>query len=46
MKAAVSYDNGGPEVLRYADAPDPRCPENGVVLDIEVISVHIAGRDP
>ena len=26
MKAAVIYENGGPDVLRYEDAPDPACP--------------------
>jgi hypothetical protein len=46
MPAAVDDDNGGPEGLRYEDAPDPMCPEDGVVLDVEVISVHTAGRDP
>jgi len=30
MKAAVYYENGGPEVLRYEDVPDPACPPNGV----------------
>ncbi len=25
MKAAVYYQNGGPEVLRYEDVPDPVC---------------------
>jgi NADPH:quinone reductase len=46
MKAAVYDDNGGPEVLRDEDAPEPMVPEDGVVLDVEVISVHTAGRDP
>jgi NADPH:quinone reductase len=46
MKPAVYDDNGGPEVLRYEDAPEPIVPEDGVVLDVEVISVHTAGRDP
>jgi NADPH:quinone reductase len=46
MKAAVYYDNGGPEVLRYEDAPEPMCLADGVVLDVEVIGVHTAGRDP
>jgi NADPH:quinone reductase len=40
MKAAVYYENGGPEVLRYEDVPDPVCPPDGVVIDVEVISVE------
>ena len=27
MKAAVIYENGGPDVLRYEDVPDPECPD-------------------
>ena len=26
MKAAVIYENGGPDVLRYEDVPDPSAP--------------------
>jgi NADPH2:quinone reductase len=40
MKAAVYYENGGPEVLRYEDVPEPACPPDGVVIDVEVISVE------
>jgi NADPH2:quinone reductase len=40
MKAAVYYENGGPEVLRYEDVPDPVCASDGVVIDVEVISVE------
>lgn len=40
MKAAVYYENGGPEVLRYEDVPDPACPPDGVVIDVEVISLE------
>jgi NADPH2:quinone reductase len=40
MKAAVYYENGGPDVLRYEDVPDPTCPPEGVVIDVEVISVE------
>jgi NADPH2:quinone reductase len=40
MKAAVYYQNGAPDVLRYEDVPDPVCPPNGVVVDIEVISLE------
>jgi len=31
MKAAVSYENVGPEVLKYEDVPDAICPPHGVV---------------
>lgn len=40
MKAAVIYENGGPEVLRYEDVPDPECPAGCVVVDTEAISVE------
>ena len=40
MKAAVYYENGGPEVLRYEDVADPACPPGGVVVDVEVISLE------
>jgi NADPH2:quinone reductase len=40
MKAAVYYENGGPEVLRYEEVPDPACPPDGVVIDVEVISLE------
>ncbi len=40
MKAAVYYENGGPEVLRYEDVPEPACPPDGVLVNVEVISVE------
>jgi NADPH2:quinone reductase len=40
MKAAVIYENGGPEMLRYEDVPDPECPEGCVVIDAEAISIE------
>ena len=40
MKAAVIYENGGPEVLRYEDVPDPECPEGCVLVDVEGISIE------
>jgi NADPH2:quinone reductase len=40
MKASVYYENGGPDVLRYEDVPDPECPPDGVVIDVEVISIE------
>ena len=52
MKAAVIYENGGPEVLRYEDVPDADCPEGCVLIDVEAISLeggdllHRAGSPP
>ena len=40
MRAAVYYENGGPEVLRYGEIADPTCAPDGVVIDVEVISVE------
>ena len=40
MKAAVYHQNGGPEVLRYEEVPAPACPPDGVLVDVEVISVE------
>src|ERR1700683_2890849 len=40
MKAAVIYENGGPEMLRYEDVPDPECPKGCVVVDAEAISIE------
>jgi len=40
MKAAVIYESGGPEVLRYEDVPDPECPDGCVLIDVEAISVE------
>src|SRR4051812_25143910 len=40
MKAAVIYENGAPDVLRYEDVPDPECPEGCVVIDVEAISIE------
>lgn len=40
MKAAVYYENGGPEVLRYEDVPDPACPDNGLLVKVEAISIE------
>jgi NADPH2:quinone reductase len=40
MKAAVIYETGGPEVLRYEEVPDPTCPEGCVVVDAEAISIE------
>src|SRR5436190_1506863 len=40
MKAAVIYENGGPEVLRYEDLPDPDCPDGCVLIEVEAISIE------
>ncbi len=40
MKAAVIHENGGPEVLRYEDVPDPECPDGCVIVDMEAISIE------
>ena len=40
MKAAAIYENGGPDVLRYEDVPDPGCPDGHVVVDVEAISIE------
>lgn len=40
MKAAVYYENGGPEVLRYEDVPDPQCHPKGVVIRVEAVSIE------
>ncbi len=40
MKAAVYYENGGPEVLRYEDVPDPACPPNGIVMDVKAVGIE------
>jgi NADPH2:quinone reductase len=40
VKAAVYYENGGPEVLRYEDVPDPVCAPDGVLVQVEAISIE------
>jgi NADPH2:quinone reductase len=40
MKAAVYYHNGGPEVLKYEDVPDPECHPRGVVIRVEAVSIE------
>src|SRR3954469_21046969 len=40
MKAAVIFENGSPDVLRYEDVPDPDCPEGFVLIDVEAISIE------
>ena len=40
MKAAVYCQNGGPEVLKYEDVPDPECHPKGVVIRVEAVSIE------
>jgi NADPH2:quinone reductase len=40
MKAAVYYENGGPEVLRYEDVSDPVRHRAGVIIRVEAVSVE------
>src|SRR5262245_41301782 len=40
MKAAVYYETGKPEVLRYEDVPEPVCAPNGVVIDVRAIGIE------
>jgi NADPH2:quinone reductase len=40
MKAAVYYENGGPEVLKYEDVPDPVCFPGGVLIRVESVSIE------
>ena len=34
MKAAVYYENGGPEVLKYEVFPDPDLHPKGVIIKV------------
>jgi NADPH:quinone reductase len=40
MKAAVIYETGDPEVLRYEETAEPECPDGFVVVDAEAISIE------
>ncbi len=40
MKAAVYYENGGPEVLKYEDVPDPTCHPKGIVIQVAAVSIE------
>ncbi len=40
MKAAVYYENGGPEVFRYEDVDDPTCHPKGIVIDVKAVSIE------
>ena len=40
MKAAVYYETGPPEVLRYEDVADPVVYPGGVLIEVEAISIE------
>jgi NADPH2:quinone reductase len=40
MKAAVYYETGPPDVLRYEDVPDPVCGGGSVLIEVEAISIE------
>lgn len=44
MKAMLLIGHGGPDMLRFGDAPDPKAGSGEVVVDIDAASVN--GADP
>jgi NADPH2:quinone reductase len=40
MKAAVYYETGPPDVLRYEDVPDPTLAPGGVLVQVAAISIE------
>lgn len=40
MKAAVYYETGAPDVIRYQDLPDPVCQPGGVVIEVKAVSIE------
>jgi NADPH2:quinone reductase len=40
MKAAVYYKTGPPDVLQYEDVTDPKCAPDGVLIQVEAISIE------
>src|SRR5581483_5991843 len=40
MKAAVYYENGGPDVFRYEDVPDPEEHPKGIIIKVEAVSIE------
>jgi len=40
VKAAVYYENGGPEVFRYEDVPDPVGGANDLLIRVEAVSIE------
>ena len=42
MKAMLLTGHGGPEMLRYGDAPDPKAAPGEIVVDVHAASVNAA----
>jgi NADPH2:quinone reductase len=40
MKAAVYYENGGPNVFKYEEVPDPPLSPHGVRIDVKAIAIE------
>jgi len=40
VKAAVYYETGAPDVLKYEDVADPQCGPGMVLIDVEAISIE------
>ncbi len=40
MKAAVYYEGGSPDVLKYEDVPDPAVPPRNVLVEVHAISIE------
>ncbi|MDP9237710.1 MAG: zinc-binding alcohol dehydrogenase family protein [Chloroflexota bacterium] len=40
MKAAVYYETGAPSVFKYEDVPDPKLQPNGVLIDVQAVSIE------
>jgi len=40
MKAAVYYETGAPDVLRYEDVPDPEVTDHKVLVQVEAVSIE------
>lgn len=40
MKATVFNEHGGPEVLQYADAPDPKIKANEVLVEVRAVALN------
>jgi NADPH2:quinone reductase len=40
VKAAVYYENGGPDVLRYEDVPDPVVGSHEMLVRVEAVSIE------
>jgi NADPH2:quinone reductase len=40
MKAAVYYETGAPSVFRYEDVAEPTCAPDGLVIDVQAVSIE------